>query len=109
MSYIPGLNQSITYWAKQAPDGFGGYSWTAPTTFLGRWETRTELFIDPDGNEKRSRARVFVPQDVEIGGYVYLGTSAAADPLSVSGAYEIREFRKTPSVDGTVYERHALL
>jgi hypothetical protein len=64
---------------------------------------------------------VFVNQDIDEEGYLYLGTldelydsaesSAGAidDPKQIEGTYIIKRFQKTPSLDGTSYLRKAYL
>lgn len=111
MSYIArNLLQNITYWSRGAPDGFGGFAFSTPVTIKGRWEERTDLFKDPQGNEQRSSARVYVDTDVELGGYILLGVSAATDPTAETvDAREILDFRKTPNLRATQHERRVLL
>ena len=99
------LYQTLTYWAPLANTGYGKRGYAAPVTIDGRWEDRQELFIDPAGEEKLSHAKAFANDDVELNGYLYLGTSAAADPTSVDGALEIRQFKKIPSVDADEFLR----
>ncbi len=111
MSYITrNLLQNVTYWSRGAPDGFGGFAFSSPVTIKGRWEQRTDLFKDPQGNEQRSSARVYVDTDVELGGYIFLGISAATNPTAEAvGAREILDFRKTPNLRATQHERRVLL
>lgn len=115
------LNQTAVYWPNPAPDGWGGKSFDEaeeldPAEDNGvRWVQRQELFIDAQGQEQRSNAVVHVAQDVDLGGYLYLGTlddlssAEEADPLDVSGAYEIRNFEKYPDRRGTRFVRKVWL
>lgn len=103
------LKQTVTYWAPGGNDGFGGVAFDAPIQINGRWEDRTELYTDEQGNEQKARARIYVDQDVELRGYVFLGTSTSTAPESVSGAYEIKDFRKTPNLAATIFERRILI
>jgi len=110
MSYIDrNLRQNASYWPPGTPDGFGGVNFGAPTTIKARWEDKAVLFIDRAGVESRARARIYVNQDVELRGYIYLGVSASTDPTTVDGAYEIRDFRKTPNLQATEFERRVLI
>jgi hypothetical protein len=97
--------QTITYWANPVSDGYGGSTFDAPTTILGKWEDSAETFIDEKGHEQRSNAVAFISQDVDMGGYFYLGTSTESNPTDQAGAYEIRFIRKIPTYRGTAYER----
>lgn len=109
MQRMPRLVQTVTYWTRSTPDGFGGYSWTAPVQIKAHWEDRTELFVTSAGQSKASRAIVYLESDVEEGGYLFLGNSSVTNPTTLSGAWEIMGFRKIPSVDGLVFERRAIL
>ena len=105
-----GLNQTATYWGNPTPDGWGGYTFDAPVEIDCRWEDTSKLFISAQtGKEERSRAMVFVDQDVVVGGYLYLGSSTGTKPEEVTGAFEIKSFGKTPSVKATKFLRKAWL
>lgn len=101
--------QTATYWAISGNDGFGGMTFSSPTTLSVRWQDVSERFIDEAGAEKVSRAKVFLQEDVTLGSYLYLGTSTESSPYDVSGAYEVRSFFKIPSLDGVEFERKAML
>ena len=110
MSYITrNLKSNITYWAPGAPTVTGGRSFATPVTLKGRWEERTTLFIDVDGQEKTSRGRIYLDSDVETRGYLFLGVSTEADPTIVSGSQLIKDFRKIPNLSGNLFERRALV
>jgi len=110
MSYLTrNLRQAATYWSPGTPDGFGGTSYGSPTPMKVRWEERGELFLDSAGQESVSHSIVYTRIDVEIGGYLFLGSSTATDPTGVSGALEIRMFRKIPSLRALKFERRATL
>jgi len=106
------LNQTITYWASPAPDGYGGYTYDAPEAIVGRWEDKQELFIDKAGKEVKSNAIVYLGQDVDLGGFLALGThidSADVNPVDTIGAREIRSVEKSPDVRGDYSLRKAWL
>tara|TARA_R110000803_G_scaffold210841_1_gene284319 strand:+ start:35825 stop:36169 length:345 start_codon:yes stop_codon:yes gene_type:complete len=106
------LRTTLTYWSPGAPDGFGGTAWAAPVSVKGRWENREEMFIDAKGDEVKSAATVYVVSDVVLGGYLFNGSSTAADPLSLATtaeAKEIRGYRKMPTLKDTAYERKCYL
>lgn len=98
------LKQTTVYWGNPQNDGFGGRTFDDPVEVDVRWEERQELFIDTNGQEVRSQAVVYIAQDVDMGGYLYLGdlddpsSAEEDDPLTVSGAYEIRGFQKIPDI-----------
>lgn len=101
--------QTATYWGSPTPDGSGGHTYASPVALTVRWEQRAMEERSPENQVFVSLAVVYVQEDVDIGGYLYLGTSVASDPTSVSDAFEIKQFRKIPNLRGTQYERRAIL
>lgn len=101
--------QTITYWAYSGIDSTGEPSFAAPTSLTGRWEGRQDLFVNAAGEEQRSAAMVFLGQDVKEGDWLYLGTSATTNPKNVSGAFEVKGFRKIPDLTASDFERIAYL
>ena len=105
------LKQTVVYWGNPQPDGYGGYVFDAAVEISARWQDKQQLFVDRQGNEAVSRAVVYVDRDVDIGGYLYLGTLddldsvQEADPYDVSGAWPIRAFAKTPDITGEFFVR----
>lgn len=95
------LNQTATYWARQGTDGLGGYAYAAPVTIACRWQNTNDMFRDQQGREVVSAAVVYVDREMAIGDYLYLGTSAAADPKSVSGSEEIRGYNTSPDLSNS--------
>lgn len=100
---------TATYWGNPQPDGSGGESFDAPVTLSVRWEERAIQDFDDHGEEFVSNAVVYAKQDLDIGGYLYLGTSADSDPTGVTDAYKIRQFRSIPDRLGGRYNRKAVL
>jgi len=107
------LKQIAVYWGTPSSDGRGGRQFAAPVQINVRWDDKQEKFIDLAGNEVVSRAVVQVGQDVQVGGYLYLGTLASltqsTDPMDVKAAKEIRGFLKAPSFRGDQNQRTAYL
>lgn len=109
------LNQTVVYWGNPANDGYGGRTFDDPVELDCRWSDKQDLFIDIDGQEKRSEAVVWVESDVVVGGYLYLGdlddlsSAEEADPFEVTNAFEIRRFEKVPSVKADQFVRKAWL
>ena len=116
MSYITdNLKQTIVYWGLPNPTGYGGFTFASPVEVLGRWEQKSQLFINNAGQESRSIAIVYVDQDVVEGGWLFLGEISDIDsglvdtPENVPEARQIRGFRKTPNLDATLFERKVWL
>lgn len=103
------LTETLTRWVRGTPDGFGGFSSWTKSNIKGRWEQRTELFVDPAGNQVMSRAVVYVDTDVSLGDYLFQGNSTGSDPANVSDAYEVRDFKKVSTLGGSIYERKVML
>jgi hypothetical protein len=110
------------YWGTPVEDGYGGKIFANAVQLDCRWENINQVVTDTKGVEITSRALVFVTQDVEEEGMLYKGTlddlydlygdSSAGeidDPMSIAGAYIIKRFQKTPSLDGVGYLRKAYL
>jgi hypothetical protein len=87
----------------------GGTVFDAPVSMLARWEQKTMQDWDARGNQIISQAVVFTPEDVSVGGYMFLGVIASPDPTTVNGAFEIKNFVKTPTIRLNTYERRAIL
>ncbi len=101
--------QLVTYWGGPVPDGYGGYTFDLPSEFYARWEDRAEEYMTQAGETLVSKSVVYVPQEVEIGGYLYLGRSAEVSPTSVTGAMRIQQVRKVPDLRAAYYEIRAFL
>lgn len=93
--------QTITYWGNPQPDGYGGTTFNAPVVLKCRWDNVTKLIRTGQGKEIACRAEVLVTQDMDVGGYLYLGSSVVANPMLVEGAYEILRFDKIPMIKST--------
>ena len=103
------LRESVTYWKPSGVDNFGDPSFDTPVTIKSKWEDRAELFIDNDGREQRSKSVVYVDTDLLTGGYLFRGISSVADPLSVVGAFMVKDYRKISDFEVEVHERRAML
>jgi hypothetical protein len=106
---IRNLKQEATYWGNPVPDGWGGLTFDSPVEISCRWEDKTEMFTTASGKEAQSSVVVFLGQDVDIDGFLYLGSSDQANPKDVAGAYQIKAFKKIPGIRATYWERKAWL
>ncbi|MEW5725094.1 MAG: hypothetical protein AB1896_18420, partial [Thermodesulfobacteriota bacterium] len=93
----------LVYWPSPVSNGRGGFTWGEAVEIKGRWEGRSEVFLDQDGREIRSQAVAYVDQDVDLGGYLYLGAldnldPDHSDPTLIEGAWEIRSFKKVTAL-----------
>ena len=93
--------QDITYWAPTGgDDGFGKKVLASPTAILGRWEDTQIQLVNAQGQQTISKAVIYTldSEDLQIDGYLYLGTSTATDPRSISGAYPIIQVGRIPDL-----------
>jgi len=112
--------QTAVYWGTPVKDGQGGFTYDAPAEIDCRWEKRTEVVSSLGGGRKGtefvSKALVWVMQDVDEQGYLYLGglddlsSTLEENPEEVDKAYRIERFDKIPAVrHGTEFIRKAYL
>ena len=122
MSIITRMRKQVcVYWglasdesAGVAFDDYGQPILTDPVELDCRWEDVSEEFIAADGTRQFSNAKVYVEQDVDVGGVLMLGTIEAdiTDSSNVKeneGAWEIKRFDKLPTFKATEFLRTAFL
>ena len=99
--------QTAVYWGTPVADKFGKNSFVIPIEIKCLWSDKKELMIDDNGKETISKAVVYVLQDLDEQGMLFLGlltdltTAQKDDPAKVKNAYEIRQFLKIPSLTNT--------
>lgn len=99
MTFDRNLKQIVTRWeALPGYDTYGKRTFAAPVAVKARWEDWVEVFRNKHGDEVRSRARVFFKIPIGPDDYLYLGTSIAADPTTVTDAWEVSGVRKIPDL-----------
>ena len=116
------FTDKAVYWGNPQNDGEGGFTFNDPIELDCRWEDIEQVILDSKGASITSRGLVFLDQDVDIDGMLYLGTLADLhlddsddssaiwdDPRSVEGTYFIKRFQKTPSLRGDGFLRKAYL
>ena len=100
-------------------DGAGGGTYPAPIEFLRptgvRWDAKIGKVPNPFSDDRESASVIMVPQDVEVGGWLYHSTMAnlpggGSTPLEeIPGAVQIIGFRKTPNFKNTETLREAFV
>ena len=99
--------QTAVYWGAPIPDGFGQKTFTNPVEISCRWDDITELIMNRHGVEIASQAQLIVTTDINVEGYLYLGTLASLedaeqlDPKLVATAYPVQKFEKSPEFKST--------
>ena len=101
--------QMVTYWARGTSNGFTEESYVSPIVINVRWEDKSERFLTDEGEELRSRAVVYSQINLDLKGFLYLGSSLDPDPNNVPGSFQIMRFDKTTNLNGTKTERKAWL
>ena len=99
--------QTAVYWGTPVEDGYGGKTFADPVEIACRWEDTLEVVSDMYGNEIIVKSAIYVTQDVDEEGYLYLGTlddldsAEEVDPTTVEGAHIIKRFDKVPMLRTT--------
>lgn len=104
------LKQTAVYWGTPTPSGYGGCTYASAVEISVRWEDKQELFTNDRGEQELSRAIIYTNQDMDIGGYLYLGEESELDsshdqPEIVEGVYRIKAYASIPNVRATEYLR----
>jgi hypothetical protein len=121
------LVQKAVYWGNPKEDGYGGLTFNDPIEIPCRWEEKSQVLGTITGNQVIGyqdicRAIVFVNQDLDEEGFLFLGTlidledssldssGGWYDPHQIKGAHIIKRFEKIPAVgSNTVFLRKAFL
>jgi len=99
--------QTAVYWGNPQNDGRGGMTFDYPVEIKCRWEIKQRMHSDDHGREFLSMSEVLLTQDVQIQGYLFLGsltditgygesTLPEANPKNVEGALEVLLYDATP-------------
>jgi len=99
-------NQTATRWTSAGTDIYGNSSWNS-TSIKVRWEDTQIKTVDFQGNEFTSNAVIYTGEDIIVGDYLYLGSNVSTTPPT--GAYEVKNFRKTPNLKATDFMRRAIV
>ena len=101
MNFARNLKQDVTRWPITGSDGFGGFTFGEPVCIKGRWEDRSELFLNLDNEEEVSNAIIYLNTDIEVGDYFALGDyTATNDPGTLDVAFRSRNKNKITDLRG---------
>lgn len=121
------LIQDCVYWGSPVENGYGGVTYAFPIEIKCRWEDRQQIIGTITGNQiigfqNMSRAIVYVDRDVDVDGWLMLGTlddltdsegdssGEYYDPHQIANAYIIKRFEKMTALHSTTeYIRVAYL
>ncbi len=103
--------QPIVYWGNPVSTGTNRYTYDDPVEILGRWEELNEVIVGNDGKEMVSQARVFLTQEVDEEGALWLGSlddleSAPAPDDSAVGALYIIAFSRLPKLGSATMDTY---
>jgi hypothetical protein len=101
--------QTAVYWGSPVDDGYGGKTFDLPVEIKCRWEDGYRSILGNNGATIGSLARVYVLEDLDEEGFLYLGTladldldsSGYIDPKEVDKAWIIKRFEKSPALKST--------
>lgn len=112
------LREKAVYWAPGQGDfdNFGKPITEEPVLISCRWEEIAEMFLDEEGNEVLSNARVYVDRDVESRGYLKrLGQTGLLSNLDSTvwdqnnGVFIVRKFNSLPKLGYSEFLRWVML
>jgi hypothetical protein len=115
MSLITSMRrQNAVYWAPDEADDFGVEAVGTPVDIDCRWEDVAEQYISPDNTVDVSKSKIYADRDIEVGGYLLLGTvaglaDASAHPRTIPEAGIVRRFEKLPNLKASQFLRTATL
>lgn len=101
--------QTATVWDASGVDSAGDPSFATPRQITVRWEEKAQSFFNAQGEEDIAKARVYVGEDLTLEDYLFLGTSAEADPTSLVGAYQIKGWHKVATPTAKKFVRKVFL
>lgn len=99
--------QNAVYWPSPTQDGYGGMTYGTPKAIKCRWTDKVQVIkwqsaYMPTSNEFISYAEILLYDDVVVQGVLWLGLLASlsiaqkANPLTISGAREIKTYERIP-------------
>lgn len=104
--------QTAVYWGNPVADGYGSFTFDEPVEIKCRWEDKALIITDSTGIERMTDAQIMVTQDLDVLGFLYLGTMDEVesmfesgeqdfDPMKVEDARQILAFEKVPMIKST--------
>lgn len=102
------LKQTAVYWGSPNNDGYGQNTFSTAVEVSCRWEKsydkQKNIRKNKNGKEFIPNARIFIEQDMDEEGYIFLGElsdldSDHTDPVKIEGAWEIMKFEKIPELN----------
>jgi hypothetical protein len=101
------LNQEAVYWTPLSVGGDGNTIYSPGVQVAVRWQSKREQITNAQGNKEFSQAIIYFDRaalTVDINGRWYQGAltdltaGQIANPTTLNGAYQIKQFGDSPSV-----------
>lgn len=112
-AYTKNLKQTCVYWAPAIEDAFGRQSTSSPVELNCRWVNTQKKILDANAEQVLSVGKVFLGQDVALGGFLKLTTLAevesSGNPDAEKSAFQIKSFQKIPNTRGDKFLRVAYI
>ena len=98
--------QTAIYWSAATNEGVYG----DPREIMVRWQDKDRIIYNNFGDELVSKADVMVQEDLDMEGWLYLGSfddladssgGVPSNPMDVEGAYKIVAKDTTPLIKST--------
>lgn len=102
--------QTAVYWGPPVESGDGDQTYPDPVEIECRWEDVNGAVLSFPSNDVLNDSTVYSDRDLEVNGYLYLGTLSEVDGLTpdeVPLARRIKGFSKLPNLRATEYLRTA--
>lgn len=96
------------FWEASGYNNLGEPTVESPVEMDVRIERELEDVLDTRGNRISTSHQLFVDRDVTIGSLIWIGEKCNL-PSPVPELFQVVDFVKIPSVDGTLYDRCAKL
>ena len=113
VSFAHNLHDDVTHWPVTGSDGFGGFLYGAPILLKGRWEKKTEMFLDINMEEKASQAIIYLNADVDVGDWLGYGDFVTGTPItnpsSLDEAHRIRQRNRSTNLRSLIALRKVYL
>lgn len=104
--------QDAVYWGPPVPDGNGSFTWPSPVAIKCRWDAVEGEVVGPRTQDVQYQSTIYVDQEVEIDGYLFLGTLSDVgtdDPTEIAGARRIVGYSESPNFRATEWLRWAVV
>lgn len=97
------LLDTVTYWSRSGVNDEGHGSYNTPATMTARWVNTQTILRDLNGEEISSEVIVYCNVVLNVGDWVYLGSSASSTPPDSAHEIKQKAVRRDLAGNETVY------